>query len=460
MLAALNRRSRGAPSSLPRRCAAALRESPRERTYTKPSSESPFGIRVPYAIDAALGPLRHRRRIRVSYLLFRRDHVQRIHQQAADAARGLPQRAPLPRRRKFEGLRDARQPEREPAQSPPPSPPVDDATAEPEVPPDEKAYTAGYKAGHAEGFAAGHAAGPGRGRGWINHGINLRLAGLDAAPRIVTEARRRRRRAPRLPLLVRDGGRVPRPAFAGLQLTPCGARSRAIRASGREGGLRRCVDAIVATASPGPSRRGLPQRNIAKGAFGGRFDLHVAFFDGPAAALGRSTSSRARRPTSGFTATEPAVAQKRRAVGAAPPPSRACSSMIAEGKLGRPRTSGLDDVRVGVAQKRRRSASMHTRGWRDGRSMERRATRFGERGGSDVHGRLPNRPGGLPCPRQTSRDAGGVVCLLSRLSCRIKTTLDPERPRYPIPLKARLMDCPGRAGEGSDVLSSDTSLGS
>ena len=26
---------------------------------------------------------------------------------------------------------------------------------------------------------------------------------------------------------------------------------------------------------------GPPQRNIAKGAFGGRFDLHVAFFDGP-----------------------------------------------------------------------------------------------------------------------------------------------------------------------------------
>ena len=45
----------------------------------------------------------------------------------------------------------------------------------------------------------------------------------------------------------------------------------------------------------------------------------------------------------------------------------------------------------------------------------------------------------------------------SRLSFVLRPPWAPERPRYPIRLKVRLMDCPGRAGEGSDVPSSDTS---
>ena len=45
----------------------------------------------------------------------------------------------------------------------------------------------------------------------------------------------------------------------------------------------------------------------------------------------------------------------------------------------------------------------------------------------------------------------------SQLSCLLRPPWTPERPRYPIPLKVRLMDCPGRGEEGSDVPSSDTS---
>ena len=37
----------------------------------------------------------------------------------------------------------------------------------------------------------------------------------------------------------------------------------------------------------------------------------------------------------------------------------------------------------------------------------------------------------------------------SRLSFVLRPPWTPERPRYPIRLKVRLMDCSGRAGEGS-----------
>ena len=40
----------------------------------------------------------------------------------------------------------------------------------------------------------------------------------------------------------------------------------------------------------------------------------------------------------------------------------------------------------------------------------------------------------------------------SRLSFVLRPPWTPERPRYPIRLKVRLMDCPGRGEEGSDVL--------
>ena len=71
---------------------------------------------------------------------------------------------------------------------------------------------------------------------------------------------------------------MPRPALAdAIAATPCHRQGR-----GHRQGLalvlynieeRRAVGDFTAT--------GPPQRNIAKGAFGGRFDLHVAFFDGP-----------------------------------------------------------------------------------------------------------------------------------------------------------------------------------
>ena len=60
---------------------------------------------------------------------------------------------------------------------------------------------------------------------------------------------------------------------------------------------------------------GPPQRNIAKGAFGGRFDLHVAFFDGPYELLFDAAvdSKSGKGPDIGrWTTWESAVAQKRR----------------------------------------------------------------------------------------------------------------------------------------------------
>ena len=70
---------------------------------------------------------------------------------------------------------------------------------------------------------------------------------------------------------------------------------------------RRAVGPFTAT--------GPPQRNIAKGAFGGRFDLHVAFFDGPYSLLFDAAvdSKSGRGPDIGrWTTWESAVAQKRR----------------------------------------------------------------------------------------------------------------------------------------------------
>ena len=70
---------------------------------------------------------------------------------------------------------------------------------------------------------------------------------------------------------------------------------------------RRAIGSFTAT--------GPPQRNIAKGAFGGRFDLHVAFFDGPYELLfDASVDSRSGKgPDIGrWTTWESAVAQKRR----------------------------------------------------------------------------------------------------------------------------------------------------
>ena len=70
---------------------------------------------------------------------------------------------------------------------------------------------------------------------------------------------------------------------------------------------RRAVGPFTAT--------GPPQRNIAKGAFGGRFDLHVAFFDGPYELLFDASvdSKSGKGPDIGrWTTWESAVAQKRR----------------------------------------------------------------------------------------------------------------------------------------------------
>ena len=70
---------------------------------------------------------------------------------------------------------------------------------------------------------------------------------------------------------------------------------------------RRAVGPFTAT--------GPPQRNIAKGAFGGRFDLHVAFFDGPYELLFDAAvdSKSGKGPDIGrWTTWESATASKRR----------------------------------------------------------------------------------------------------------------------------------------------------
>ena len=60
---------------------------------------------------------------------------------------------------------------------------------------------------------------------------------------------------------------------------------------------------------------GPPQRHIARGAFGGRFDLHVAFFDGPYELLFDAAvdSKSGKGPDIGrWTTWESATATKRR----------------------------------------------------------------------------------------------------------------------------------------------------
>ena len=184
---------------------------------------------------------------------------------------------------------------------------VDDATAEPEVPPDEKAYTAGYKAGYAEGFAAGHAAG-------------LRAAAAsntasNSGWRVLTQPS--------------DGGAPPPPP--GAYVFHCSSETEAEcldrRLLGCSYAMRAKVEGIVkgtplvlynikSRRAVGPfTATGPPQRNIAKGAFGGRFDLHVAFFDGPYELLFDASvdSKSGKGPDIGrWTTWESAVAQKRR----------------------------------------------------------------------------------------------------------------------------------------------------
>ena len=85
------------------------------------------------------------------------------------------------------------------------------------------------------------------------------------------------------------------------------ARPSCARVRGRARKSRRAIGSFTAT--------GPPQRNIAKGAFGGRFDLHVAFFDGPYELLFDASvdSKSGRGPDIGrWTTWESAVAQKRR----------------------------------------------------------------------------------------------------------------------------------------------------
>ena len=200
-------------------------------------------------------------------------------------------------------------PSENPLNQTPPSPPAaDDATAEPEVPPDERPYTAGYKAGYAEGFAAGHAAG-------------LRAAAgsttaSNSGWRVLTQPS--------------DNGGAPPPP-AGAYVFHCSSETEAecldrrllgcsYAMKGKVEGIvkgtplvlyniksRRAIGSFTAT--------GPPQRNIAKGAFGGRFDLHVAFFDGPYELLFDASvdSKSGKGPDIGrWTTWESATATKRR----------------------------------------------------------------------------------------------------------------------------------------------------
>ena len=200
-------------------------------------------------------------------------------------------------------------PSENPLNHTPPSPAVDDATAEPEVPPDERPYTAGYKAGYAEGFAAGHAA-----------GLRAAAASTTASTsgwRVLTQPSD-------------DNGGAPPPP-PGAYVFHCSSETEAEcldrRLLGCSYAARAKVDGIVkgtplvlynikSRRAVGPfTATGPPQRNIAKGAFGGRFDLHVAFFDGPYELLfDASVDSRSGKgPDIGrWTTWESAVAQKRR----------------------------------------------------------------------------------------------------------------------------------------------------
>jgi len=188
----------------------------------------------------------------------------------------------------------------------PPPPAVDDATVE-SPPPDERPYTAGYKAGYAEGFAAGHAA-----------GLRAAAGSTTASTsgwRVLTQPS--------------DGGAPPPPAGAYVfhcsseteaecldrRLLGCSYAARA-KVAGIVKGTPLVLYNIKSRRAVGPfTATGPPQRNIAKDAFGGRFDLHVAFFDGPYSLLFDAAvdSKSGRGPDIGrWTTWESAVAQKRR----------------------------------------------------------------------------------------------------------------------------------------------------
>ena len=190
----------------------------------------------------------------------------------------------------------------------PPPAAVDDATAKPEVPPDERPYTAGYKAGYAEGFAAGHAA-----------GLRAAAASTTASNsgwRVLTQPSDR------------DGGAPPPP---GAYVFHCSSETEAecldrrllgcsYAARAKVEGIRKGTPLVLynikSRRAVGPfTATGPPQRNIAKGAFGGRFDLHVAFFDGPYELLFDASvdSKSGRGPDIGrWTTWESATATKRR----------------------------------------------------------------------------------------------------------------------------------------------------
>ena len=200
-------------------------------------------------------------------------------------------------------------PSENPLNQPRAPPAVDDATAEPEVPPDERPYTAGYKAGYAEGFAAGHAA-----------GLRAAAGSTTASTsgwRVLTQPSD-------------DKGGAPPPP-AGAYVFHCSSETEAEcldrRLLGCSYAMKGKVEGIIkgtplvlynikSRRAVGPfTATGPPQRNIAKGAFGGRFDLHVAFFDGPYELLFDASvdSKSGKGPDIGrWTTWESAVAQKRR----------------------------------------------------------------------------------------------------------------------------------------------------
>jgi hypothetical protein len=193
---------------------------------------------------------------------------------------------------------------------------VDDATAvSPDVEsphpllPDERPYTAGYKAGYAEGFAAGHAA-----------GLRAAAASTTASTsgwRVLTQPSDD------------NGGAPPPPPGAYVfhcsseteaecldrRLLGCSYAARA-KVEGITKGTPLVLYNIKSRRAVGPfTATGPPQRNIAKGAFGGRFDLHVAFFDGPYELLFDASvdSKSGRGPDIGrWTTWESATATKRR----------------------------------------------------------------------------------------------------------------------------------------------------
>ena len=251
---------------------------------------------------------------------------------------------------------------------------------------------------------------------------------------------------------------MPRPALAGLQLDARGPRSRA---SSRARPW--CSTTSSRGAPSGPSRRRDRRSATSRRArFGGRFDLHVAFFDGPYEALRRGRRfRRARARTSGADD----VGVGRRAEAAAGGAAAAARKWRAFDGVGSRRRLARTRARV-------RARGETTPGPRrvDGAAVTlvsqapcegapgrgRRATRFANAGARTSTAGYQTARAAFPVHNSTHRDAEASSACWSRLSFVLRPpwTLSGHSTRSGSKYAYGL---PGRGSKGSDVPSSDTS---